>query len=231
MNLVFDIGFNRGKFSDACLDKSPNCRIVGVEPNPSLFYSHTGNSNIKLINALVSDKNNDKKDFYIDASQDGISTASTEFMKNSRFAKGSKYLNEGSGNWVNVGKVKTITLDTMVEFYGKPDLIKVDVEGYEYEVFSGLSKKAKKICFECHEEETEKMNKIIEHLIDLGYRQFGLIGYFDEGDKFEKLTYSEKGDPYLVEPNKYYSWKDLKEDIDICFQEDRRVNYGMIWAK
>jgi hypothetical protein len=140
MNLVFDIGFNRGKFSDACLDKSPNCRIVGVEPNPSLFFSL---------------------------------------------------------------------------FFS----------------FSGLSKKAKKICFECHEEETEKMNKIIEHLIDLGYRQFGLIGYFDEGDKFEKLTYSEKGDPYLVEPNKYYSWKDLKEDIDICFQEDRRVNYGMIWAK
>jgi len=184
-----------------------------------------------LLHYIVSDEEEKMVEFFIDPSQDGISTASKEFMNNSRFSKGSKYLREKSATWFNVGKVKTITLDRMIIENGNPDIIKIDVEGYEYNVVKGLNQKSGKICFECHEEEAEKLEKIIQHLIGLGYNQFGLIGYYDEGDAFEKLTYSDQGDPYMVEPNAYYEWSDLKKEINKCFKEDRRVNYGMVWAK
>ena len=159
MKLVFDIGFNIGKFTETCLQKYPDCKVVGVEANPVLckylldLWQAPSQGKVKIINALVSSTDNDKKDFYADPINIGISTASENFLKNSRFSKGSKYLEADTGKWEHIGKIKTITLDTLANFYGKPDLIKVDVEGYEYEVFSGLSKKAGKICFECHEED------------------------------------------------------------------------------
>ena len=130
---------------------------------------------------------------------------------------------------MNPTKVRTITLDEMVEKYGTPDMIKIDVEGYEYEVLQGLSAKQKKICFEWHEEEEDTLYKIVEHLQNLGYSQYGIIGYFDEGDVFETATYSDKGDPYLEEPENYYSWEDLK--VEALIKPERRVNYGMMFVK
>lgn len=234
MKLVFDIGYNIGAFTEACLDKNKDCKVVAIDANPRLcaLSKHKENKNVKVMNLLVSKGDNQEIDFYVDPINIGISTASKSFMESSRFAKGSKYLQENTGKWTNIGKIKTVSLDTLIRFYGTPDLIKVDVEGYEKEVFSGLTKKsAKKICFECHEEEKDSLYEIMEYLSDLGYQQFGLIGYFEEKDNFEKLTYSEYGDPHLIEPERYYHKEELKEEIEKCFTKERRVNYGMMWVK
>ena len=169
------------------------------------------------------------EDFYIEPNQNGISTASTKFMENSRFAKGSKNLPPNSANWELKTQVKTITLNELTKTYGTPDLLKIDVEGYEYEVLRGLTTKQQTICFEWHEEEYDSLLKCIEHLQKLGYEEFGIIGYFDEGDVFDKVTYSDKGDPYLTEPKNYYSWKEL--DVGRLIKADRRVNYGMMFVK
>jgi FkbM family methyltransferase len=231
MTLIYDIGFNKGEFAQACFDKHTNCKVVGVEANKDLFYSAPKRENLILLNNLVSDKDNEMVEFFIEFGQTGISTASKDFMENSRFKKGSKYLQPNSGKWINAGKIPTITLDSMIKQYGSPNIIKVDVEGYEYNVLKGLTQRAGKICFECHEEEKEKLENIVEHLISIGYTEFGLIGYFEEGDVFGKLTFSELGDPYLIEPGGYYRWNDIKKEISSCFKEDRRINYGMVWCK
>jgi hypothetical protein len=150
-------------------------------------------------------------------------------MKNSRFTKGSKHLGENSINWAVPIKVQSITVDSMIERYGMPDLIKIDVEGYEYNVLSGLTQKANHICFEWHEEEKDNLYKILEHLQRLGYDQFGVIGWFDEGDVFEKATFSDKGDPYLEYPKNFYTLENL--ELDKLINPERRVNYGMFFAK
>lgn len=231
MKLIFDIGFNKGEFTAVCIEKYPACEVVGVEANMDLFHRVRKKPYLTLLHKLVSHKDGEKIDFFIEFGQDGISTASQEFMQNSRFKKGSKYLSPNSAQWINMGKVETITLDTLIDTYGSPDVIKIDVEGYEYNVIAGLNKKAGKICFECHEEEKEKLHKTIKHLRKIDYNKFGFIGYFEEGDSFEKLTYSEVGDPYLIEPRGYFPWEEIESDLKKCFNPERRVNYGMIWCK
>ena len=235
MSLIFDIGFNNGEFTDACNQKFPDYNIVAAEANLDLCYRSRRKkyNNLKLINYIVCEQDNDIRTLHINLYQDGISTVSEDFMNNSRFSKGNKYLNSDPRltTWTKTVEVPTITLDKMIKKYGDPEIIKIDVEGYEYNVLLGLSHKVGKICFECHEEEQEKLNKCIDHLLKLGYTEFGFIGYLDEGDKYKNLTYSKIGDPYLVEPNKYVSWKELKSELDVSFVPQRRVNYGMFWCK
>ena len=36
MNLIFDIGFNVGEFTQTCFSKYPNCSVIAVEANPNL---------------------------------------------------------------------------------------------------------------------------------------------------------------------------------------------------
>lgn len=233
MELIFDIGFNVGEFTQTCFNKYPKCSVIAVEANPNLTQ-HTSphfftNYNFTLLNNLVSNKEGEQIDFYVSPQATGVSTASTEFMQNSRFTKGSKNVEANSIKWAPPIKVESITIDSMVERYGMPDLIKIDVEGYEFTVLSGLTQKVKDICFEWHEEEFINLNKILDHLEGLGYEQFGVIGWFDEGDVFEKATFSEKGDPYLEYPKNFYTRQEL--DLDKLIQPERRINYGMFFAK
>ena len=36
MNLIFDIGFNVGEFTQTCFNKYPNCNVIAVDANPNL---------------------------------------------------------------------------------------------------------------------------------------------------------------------------------------------------
>lgn len=89
--LVFDIGYNHGKFTDKTYELYPNAMVIGVEPNIALQPRHNG-KNFKLIRELVSSSSREKKKFYASPLADGVSTTSVEFMENSRFSKGSKNL-------------------------------------------------------------------------------------------------------------------------------------------
>ena len=230
MNLIFDIGYNKGEFASKCFKKHPSCQVIGVDANLSLIYNKQQmTEQLVLIHALVASGEKEYEDFYIEPYQNGISTASLNFMENSRFTRGSKNLPPNSANWSIKTQVRTTTLDQLIEKYGAPELIKIDVEGYEYEVLKGLSQKQNKICFEWHEEEYDTLLNIIKHLQSIDYNEFGVIGYFDEGSVFEKATYSERGDPYLEEPTAYYTWKEL--GIEELVSPERRVNYGMMWCK
>lgn len=233
MKLIFDIGFNVGDFTRVCFAKHSDVNVVAVEANPDLVNKMPNDlffkENLILINNLVADKDGIDTDFYISPVATGISTASENFMKNSRFGKGSKYITEILNYWRPPIKIKSITIDSLIKEYGLPDLIKIDVEGYELNVIHGLTQKAKDICFEWHEEAAEDLYQIISYLEKLGYNQFGVIGYFEEGDIFSKATFSDKGDPYLEYPKNFYKIEEL--ELEKLINSERRINYGMFFAK
>ncbi len=137
MNLIFDIGYNHGRFTDACFNKYPSTQVVALEANPNLC-DKPNEDNFVLLNRVVSNIDNEYIDFYIEHGADGISTASENWINNSRFTK--NYV------WYEPLKLKSTSLDSLILKYGEPDLIKIDVEGYELEVLKGLTKKSKEIC-------------------------------------------------------------------------------------
>lgn len=206
--LIFDIGANRGLFSDACLEKHKDCKIVLIEANPNLIeilkQKYKNQSNIIILNNIADKNSYTEIDFYI-SNADTISTASLDWINKSRFAN--NYI------WQAPIKIISISLDKLIEMHGSPDLIKIDVEGYEFEVIQGLNKKQKKICFEWTEEEYIKINLICQHLEKLGYYKFGYIF----------------GDQPLSEPNLYTSWNEcsLHQVID----SKRKEKWGMIWVQ
>lgn len=227
MRLIFDIGYNVGKFALACFEKYGDVRVVAVEANPNLCRV-PNNDRLHIWNRVVSSMDDELVDFYVAPKQTGISTASRAFMSKSRFKLGSKNLKRGAGRWSDPIRVKSITLDRLISEYGDPSLIKIDVEGYEAEVIKGLTKQTGDICFEWREEDHEVTLECVGHLLKLGYEKFGIIGWFDEGDIFEKVTFSSKGDPHLVYPDAFYSWDDL--EMYRLINPLRRINYGMLYA-
>jgi tRNA G46 methylase TrmB len=65
MNLIFDIGFNVGEFTQTCFNKYPNCNVVAVEANPTLVnnapphfftnYNFTLHNNFSVIKTILID--------------------------------------------------------------------------------------------------------------------------------------------------------------------------------
>ena len=59
---------------------------------------------------------------------------------------------------------KKTTIDKLIEKYGKPNLIKIDVEGGEYSCILSLTQKVDLLCFEWA---SEVKNMIFVHLVSI----------------------------------------------------------------
>ena len=212
MKLAFDIGANRGVYSDMLLFTHSKIEIVAVEPNQNLeilLKEKYKNKNVKVISNIISDKKDQDVDFYI-SNTDTISTASIDWIEKGRFSD-NRY---GNYHWNSPIKIKSITLDYMIEEFGSPDLIKIDVEGYESKVIQGLTSKQKEICFEWHEEEIDNTIHCCKLLTNLGYNDFGFVyGQNLDGKR----------------PDVYDCWENLKLLEDII--PARKEKFGMIWCR
>jgi hypothetical protein len=151
-------------------------------------------------------------------------------MENSRFKKGSKNLPPDSGTWLPTPiMIEATTIDKLIEEYGTPNVIKIDVEGFELEAVLGLSQKVDLLHLEWHEEMFEETQQVVSHLESIGFTEFAISGYFDEGDIFDKLRYDNQGDNYAYRPSRFYPWKEIMTEDFI--NPERRINYGMLFAR
>lgn len=227
MNLIFDIGCNVLQFAEVAKTKFPQAKIVCVDANKDFLVD---DDRFHVIHAAVSSRDGETVELMVDENQTGISTVSEEFRQSSRFKKGSKNLSPNNARWSRKDVVKTRTLDSLIEEFGIPDLIKVDVEGYEPELFKGLTQKVGKICWEWSEEFPHHIVQVVNHFKDLGYKEFGVIGWFD-GEEYEKTTHHPSGDAHMIEPEYWLPAVDFIQMMtDLCNVE-RRVLWGTCWAR
>ena len=142
-DLCFDIGANVGNRTKIFLRCGAS--VIAIEPQADcariLKGGFKGNHNLTIIQKALGSTEGIGKIFIADGNT--ISSMSKDWIiavrKSGRF---------NSNSWSTGKPVELTTLDDLIDKYGTPQFIKIDVEGYESEVIAGLSSSVKHISFE-----------------------------------------------------------------------------------
>lgn len=102
----------------------------------------------------------------------GISSMSKEWVEAVR--QSNRFTEHGEAFWKSTHEVEVTTLDKLIEQYGKPSFIKIDVEGYEPEVLTGLSQSVPALSFEFTPERMIDAFACIDHCVVLGMTEFAV---------------------------------------------------------
>ena len=208
MKLVFDIGANLGNTVKIFTEVSE--KVIAFEPNPILIQRLKNmfkNNNVVVDTRGLSNEIG-RKIFNISQS-DSVSTFSQDWIDNSRFSKRIK--------WSYPTEVETTTLDNVIDEYGTPDYVKIDVEGYEYEVLISLTKFLPEtlFAFEWAEEMKDKIYLTVEHAYNLGYKSF---------------AFTEEDEVLFDDQLNWIEYQELLNEIE-SFEPERKFRWGMIYFK
>jgi len=161
-DLVFDIGANQGDMTEIYLKLGAK-QVISVEPQKTFagilrkrFKDH---SNVQIVNKALSSEVGVSEILICDSAPT-ISTMSKDWASKGRFTTGYE--------WNRKEEIETTTLDQLIKTYGVPQFCKIDVEGFEYEVISGLSQKIPLLSIEYVSEFFDKTIACIDHLKAIG---------------------------------------------------------------
>lgn len=167
-DLVFDIGAHVG--DRVASFRRLGAQVVAVEPQPApakvlrLLYGRSPNV---VIEAVALGRAAGTIDMMINPDNPTVSTASHQMVSAARDATGW----EGQ-RWSQVIRVPVTTLDLLIARHGVPTFIKIDVEGFEYEVLLGLSRIVNAISFEFTTIQRDVALACVERCVALGFKHF-----------------------------------------------------------
>lgn len=138
--LCFDIGANIGNRITPLL--ALGAKIVAVEPQEicHAYLKKKFGNKIEIITKGLGDSEG-SKEFHL-SNTPTLSSFSEEWINSVKEARFKDI------TWNRVVLVEMTTLDKLIEQYGIPTFIKIDVEGYELAVLQGLTNPVKMISFE-----------------------------------------------------------------------------------
>jgi FkbM family methyltransferase len=190
MKLMFDIGANRGDATIAGIEQG--YKVIALEPAPRVFAELVRNFiyefKVVPLRLAVGEKDGERLEFY-ECVEDGLSTLEKSWLTDPKMPYYGKEFRTIS--------VNTCTVDWLVEQYGQPDLIKIDVEGAEWAVLGGMSKYSGKIALEWTMETMVEHNKQLQYLASIGYTEY-------------RLQFIEH---HLLEPDS--DWMPIDENLDL----------------
>ncbi len=163
-DLVFDVGANFG--NRVAIFRAIEADVVAIEPQEKCVdYLKSTYKDLKIENVGLGAKNEMK--FFYEADNSVLSTFSNDYIEKVENTR------HKTSIWKKSNQIQIVTLDELIDKYGNPKFIKIDVEGYEYEVLSGLNQKSGIISFEYNVPELQSEVIIcIEKLYTLGYDTF-----------------------------------------------------------
>jgi len=147
--LIFDIGANGGAKTIIFLDLA--AKVISVEPSPLaahiLRQRFSKKPQVHIVQKGISSKEGvarfymfDDTDAYNTFSQIWVDALSGDQAPDGRPSKIVKKAID----------IPVTTLDQLITEFGRPDYVKIDVEGYEAAVIKGLSKNVPLLSFECN---------------------------------------------------------------------------------
>ncbi|HKO71674.1 MAG TPA: FkbM family methyltransferase [Bradyrhizobium sp.] len=167
-DLVFDIGAHVG--DRVASFRRLGARVVAVEPQPALarvlklFYGR--NSEVSIETKAVG-RRAGTISMMINIDNPTVSSASPAFVAAACQAPGW----EGQ-RWTKSVTMPLTSLDVLIDKYGTPAFIKIDVEGFEEEALAGLTRAVAALSFEFTTIQRDVALACIERCIAIGYTRF-----------------------------------------------------------
>jgi FkbM family methyltransferase len=161
--LAFDVGANIGAKTEQYLRNG--ARVVCFEPQSAcvdaLRQRFRGNDRIVVVPTALG-ANIGEKEMSICTEANTISTLANAW-KTGRFK---------DQKWDRAEVVPVTTLDAAIDQYGMPFYCKIDVEGFEQSVLSGLTRQIPVLSFEFCAEGLDQTQACVDLLSRLGYTAF-----------------------------------------------------------
>lgn len=222
--LLFDIGANRGDATLAGLQKGYD--VVAVEPAPKVFAelikNFIYNPRVTPLRYAVSDSDYKHIEFY-ECVEDGLSTTNKEWLTNETMPY--------AGKQFRTIYTTSITIDTLADRVGIPDLIKIDVEGGEWAVLKGMKRRYSKLTMEWTFELMAEHEAQMDYLHSLGYEYFApqyIVNHLEEPELWYPLESSNAKQMLIWHQETSDEWIDggwqvagLRPTADV----------GMLWFK
>ena len=167
-DLVFDIGAHAGNRVRSFA--SLGCRVVALEPQPDFarllraFFAHS--PGIVIVEAAVADAPG-RASLSISDRTPTVTTLAAAWRdaraRDPDFAR---------VRWNRRIEVDTTTLDALIERFGVPAFVKIDVEGSEPAVFAGLTRAVPALSFEYLPRALDQVDTCVRRLGVLGRYRF-----------------------------------------------------------
>ena len=143
LDVIIDVGSNKGQTIDFFLKLNPQCKIYGFEPNKALYQKlltkYSNRPNIKLFNVGISDKTGCRL-FYENILNYTSTFEKLNFRSDYLKTKATILGVKPEELVIDSYLVDVITLSEFIEAHIKEpiDVLKIDVEGHEHSCLSGL---------------------------------------------------------------------------------------------
>jgi FkbM family methyltransferase len=197
-DLVFDIGAAEGYVSQVLLELG--ARVVAVEPQPScleVLRSRLAHQPRLQVEPVGVAERAGSRDFFVADGDPEISTFDLEKWRSGRYR---------DRQWNRRLRLPVTTLDELIAKHGVPLFCKIDVEGYEERVLSGLSQCLPQLSFEFSREFLGDVTACARLLERLGscrfnvslYRRHALAGPWLEDPEELVAALAAHPDPQLV---------------------------------
>ena len=206
--LVFDVGSNIGNKAETYL--AHNTKVVGFEPQPNCInkLNNRFKHNTKYILEPIGLAETKGVTTIYESNAHTISSMSKEFIDTVSKERFKGY------SWPRKIEVNVDTLDSMITKYGQPNYIKIDVEGYEFNVLKGLTTPVDLIS--------------IEFTPELSSTSVDCINYMESINGECIYNYGYREDTFF----KFDNWLNKKEMLNyITSVKDYRVEFGDIYIK
>lgn len=163
-DLCFDLGAHLG--NRTAVWRQLGARVVAVEPQPrciqALEHQFAKDASVTILPVAVSGHSGEAT-FYINSGSPTISTLRDRPWQEHMAGYSSRH-----ESWDRAIVVRTKTLEDLIREYGVPAFCKIDIEGSELDVLSGLNQPLPHLSVEFFSEDLQAAQDILDRLEQLG---------------------------------------------------------------
>lgn len=167
-DLVFDVGAHVG--DRVASFRRLGARVVAVEPQPALAFTlkalYGRDRNVTIESKAVG-RVPGTLNMKVNIDNPTVSTASSAFIDAAKNAQGW----EGQV-WEKTIAVPVTTIDALMDAYGTPAFMKIDVEGFEAEALAGMTRPVDALSFEFTTIQREVAESCIARCVALGFQRY-----------------------------------------------------------